>query len=223
MSDTVRAPAGDAPSVAPSESPAAPIESTETKAILAQALAASVEPLAEELGTDARFAKTRLIALDVDGTLTDGRIVYGSRAPVAEIQAFHVQDGIAILWLQRAGITVAFVTGRGCAATAHRAAELGVVEYHAHVASKGATVRELQQRLGVAVGETVAMGDDLPDLSMRPCAAVFVAPANAVAEVKERAGLVTRAGGGAGAVRELAEHVLRAQGRWQALVEAAER
>ena len=191
--------------------------------MIAEALAASVEPLVEAADADERLARTRLVALDVDGVLTDGRIVYGQHGPIDERQAFHVQDGIAIGWLRASGIVVAWISGRGCAGTEHRARELAVEELHLRVASKRATLREIQERLGIGSDETVAMGDDLPDLGLRAEAAFFAAPANAVVEVKERAHLVTRAGGGAGAVRELAERVLRARGLWRAIVDAAER
>jgi len=201
--------------------PAPPEETLSTREVIAEALAASVDPLAEPEAIDPRLERARLIVLDVDGVLTDGRIVYGSSGTVDELQAFYVQDGLAIVWLLRAGLQVAWVTGRGCAATAHRARELGVVEYHARVASKKTAVAEIQQRLGISAAETVAMGDDLPDLGSFAVAAFCAAPANAVLEVRQRAHLVTRAGGGAGAVRELAEHVLRAQRRWQAIVDAA--
>jgi 3-deoxy-D-manno-octulosonate 8-phosphate phosphatase (KDO 8-P phosphatase) len=209
-------PASDVPVVLP-------VEPAVAREVIAEALAASVEAQPEPATTDARLEDTRLVALDVDGVLTDGRIVYGSYGPVDERQAFHVHDGIAIQWLLRAGITVAWISGRGCAATAHRARELGVLELHVEVASKGDALRAIQSRLGLSRRETVAMGDDLPDLALRAASGFFAAPANAALEVRERAQLVTHAGGGAGAVRELAEHILRAQGRWQALVEAADR
>jgi 3-deoxy-D-manno-octulosonate 8-phosphate phosphatase (KDO 8-P phosphatase) len=213
-----------APAALPGEvttRPAPPEESSSAREVIAEALAASLDPLPEPEGTDPRLEKTRLVVLDVDGVLTDGRIVYGSSGPRDELQSFYVQDGIAILWLLRAGLQVAWVTGRGSAATAARASELGVVEYHARVPSKRVALREIQERLGIDPHETVAMGDDLPDLGLFGGAGFCAAPANAVLEVRQRAHLVTRAGGGAGAVRELAEHVLRAQGRWQAIVDAA--
>lgn len=172
---------------------------------------------------EARLRGVRLLALDVDGVLTDGRVVYSADGPAGELQHFDVQDGIALRWLIEAGIVVAWITGRGCPATTFRAHELRVEECHTKVASKRDTLRAIQDRRGISQAETVAMGDDLPDLGMRAVAGVFVAPANARDEIKARADWVASARGGAGAVRELAESILRVNGRWAAIVEAAER
>lgn len=171
----------------------------------------------EELGDELRalLRPVRLLALDVDGTLTDGRVVH---AEVGEIVRFDVHDGQALRWLQDAGVTVTWITGRGCPATARRARELGVEEYHSRVGDKGAALRDVQKRLDVGPSETAAMGDDFPDLALAGGAAVFAAPANARREVLARAHLVTRAAGGRGAVREVAEHVLRAKDLWQPLL-----
>lgn len=171
----------------------------------------------------AGFSRTRLVVLDVDGVLTDGRIVYGAYGPADETPRFHVQDGLGLRWLVEAGIKVAWITGRGCVATMHRARELGVEEVHQKVARKSEVLRAIQSRHSIDAGETVAMGDDLPDLSLRAAAGTFVAPANARDEIKAVADLVTQRSGGDGAVRELCEHILRAQGRWQAILDAARR
>jgi len=188
-----------------------------------KALESGVVPLVAPSADDPRLGATRLVALDVDGVLTDGRISYGESGPRDERPSFHVQDGIAIRWLLAEGVAVVWISGRGAPAVAHRARELGVAEYLERVPSKSLALRSVQERLGIEKAETVAMGDDLPDLGLRAAAGFFAAPANAVIEVRARADLVTRAGGGAGAVRELAEAILRAKGRWQALVDAAER
>jgi len=164
------------------------------------------------------LARARLVALDVDGVLTDGRVVYGGEA---EWQAFDVQDGQGLVWLRREGIELAWISGRGCAATERRARELGVRELHLRAGPKAAVLERVQARLAIAVEDTVAMGDDLPDLGLRARAAFFAAPANARPEVRERADAVLDAHGGRGAVRELAEAILRARGGWGALVEAA--
>jgi 3-deoxy-D-manno-octulosonate 8-phosphate phosphatase (KDO 8-P phosphatase) len=165
--------------------------------------------------------RARLLALDVDGTLTDGGIVLSSAldggAPV-EIQRYDVRDGIAIGWLLRAGVTVAWISGRGNAATERRGRELGVEHVQIRVTDKVAALEQLQSRLGIARAETVAAGDDLPDLGLRARAGFFACPADARAEVRALADLVTAAPGGHGAVREVCEAILRAQGRWEALV-----
>lgn len=161
----------------------------------------------------ARLSRTRLVALDVDGVLTDGRIRY---LGTEELQVFSARDGLGLRLLVRSGITVAWISGRGCAATSLRAEELGIRELHVRVEEKAATLAEVQERLGVGIDETLAMGDDLPDLALARRAGLFAAPADAHELVRARADLVTARGGGDGAVRELAEALLRAQGRWDA-------
>lgn len=168
-----------------------------------------------------RLAAVRLLVLDIDGVLTDGSIVYGAGGPADQIQRFNVQDGLALRWISKAGIKIAWISGRGCAANVQRARELEIDELFEKVAAKGDVLRSIQKRLSISPDETVAMGDDLPDLALRSAARIFAAPANAVGQVKERADLVTRAGGGDGAVRELCEAILRAKGRWQAILDAA--
>ena len=155
--------------------------------------------------------------------LTDGRIAYGAHGPADERPGFDVQDGIALRWLAEGGVAVAWISGRGSTAVRHRARELGVREVHLFVASKRAALRGIRERLAVDPRETVAMGDDLPDLGMAEEAGFFAAPADARAEVRQRADLVTGAAGGRGAVRELAERILKAQGKWQAILDAARR
>lgn len=167
--------------------------------------------------------RARLLALDVDGTLTDGSIVLlggsASEKP-QEIQRFDVRDGIAMLWLADAGITLAWISGRGAGVTAARGVELRIPHVALRVPDKFVELEKLQTRLGIDPADTIAMGDDLPDLAMRSRAACFVAPSDACEAVRTRADLVTRAAGGAGAVRELAEAILRARGAWDALVES---
>jgi len=165
-----------------------------------------------------RLARARLVCLDVDGVLTDGRVVYGPKGRAEELQFFHVQDGIAIEWLLQHGLAVVWISGRGSRATEVRAKELGVSELHTRVKDKRLCLEGVQRRRSIDVDETIVMGDDLPDLALLSACALFAAPRNAVAEVRARAGLVTRASGGAGAVRELAQAILAARGDWGAIV-----
>jgi len=171
-------------------------------------------------GLEPRLAEllrpVRLVALDVDGTLTDGAVTVSGGG--GEELRFSVVDGFGIKELQRAGIVVAWITGRSSPATVARAEGLQVTELHLGQLHKTAALRSIQERLGIAPRETVAMGDDLPDLSLRPCVGFLAAPANARPEMLSRADFVTHAQGGSGAVRELAEMILRAQGRWAAIV-----
>jgi len=171
---------------------------------------------AVELPLEAALAAIRLVVLDVDGTLTDGGVRYLGDE---ELVTFHVHDGAGLVWLREAGLTLAWISGRGSPAVEHRARELGVRELFLRVGDKASVLRALQQRLDIRPAETLAMGDDLPDLALAPLA-FLVAPANARPEVRERARLVTRAAGGAGAVRELAERLLDARGAWQARVQS---
>jgi 3-deoxy-D-manno-octulosonate 8-phosphate phosphatase (KDO 8-P phosphatase) len=144
----------------------------------------------------------------VDGTLTDGRIAYLGGE---ELLTFHVHDGQGLVWLRDAGLELAWITGRGSPAVETRARELGVHRLFQHVTEKALVLCALQEELDLAPAQTIVMGDDLGDLAMAERAALFVAPANARPEVLARAGLVTRAAGGAGAVRELAERLLAAR------------
>jgi 3-deoxy-D-manno-octulosonate 8-phosphate phosphatase (KDO 8-P phosphatase) len=167
------------------------------------------------------LAGVRLLVLDVDGTLTDGRVVYAEGdGEVHEVQAFHVHDGQGLSWLVQAGVAVVWISGRGSEATRRRAGELGVAELHLGVADKGAALADVQARLGLAPEHTAAMGDDLGDLALKQRAAFFAAPADARAEVRGAADLVTAAGGGRGAVRELVEAILAARGRWPWIADA---
>lgn len=161
-----------------------------------------------------RLAAISLAVFDVDGTLTDGGVTYGEGL---ELQRFDVRDGQGLVWLRKAGVSLAWISGRGCDATRRRAEELGVAELHLRAGPKGRILEAVQERLGVGPEGTLAMGDDAPDLALFARAAVAVCPADAVACVREAADWVTTGAGGAGAAREVAERVLEAQGvleRW---------
>lgn len=166
--------------------------------------------------TTEALRRARLLALDVDGTLTDGRVVYKGKE---EIQSFCVLDGQGLVWLAEAGVKIAWISGRGCKATERRASELRIDEVHLRAGPKSEVLESLQERLRIGIDETVAMGDDIPDLGLAERAGVFAAPANARPEVRERADIVTTASGGSGAVRELVEAMLEAKGMWRARVE----
>jgi len=165
------------------------------------------------------LAGVRLVALDVDGTLTDGRIVYPGLQ--AEIQRFDVSDGQGLRWLIDAGVTIAWITGRGCEATKRRAEELGVHELLMRSGPKRAALGELQERLGITPAETASMGDDVPDLGLAAASGFFCAPSDACEAVRDAAQLVTQRAGGRGAVRELCEAILRAKGLFGSIIENA--
>ena len=158
------------------------------------------------------LARVRLLALDVDGTLTPGDVTYTDDG--TELVRFDVRDGQGLVWLRKAGVRIVWITGRGCAATRRRAEELGVERLLERAGPKATALATLQTEWGIAPEETAAMGDDLPDLGLFARARVTAAPADARPEVRERAQLVTASGGGRGAVRELCEELLRAMDRW---------
>jgi len=168
-----------------------------------------------------RARRIAVVAFDVDGTLTDGRIHIG---PAGEaMKSFYVRDGLGISLLRRAGLHCALVTARESAIVERRAAELGIDEVMQGVARKGEALARLAQRTGVTVERIAYMGDDWPDIPALRRAGLAAAPAGAPPEILERVHWISRRPAGAGAVREFAEFILRAQGRWQELLDAQER
>jgi 3-deoxy-D-manno-octulosonate 8-phosphate phosphatase (KDO 8-P phosphatase) len=162
----------------------------------------------------------RLVGLDVDGVLTDGGLFLGTGGdqPI-EFKRFHIQDGLGIKLLQAAGILVVLVSGRVSPATTARARDLGVDEVVQGPADqKLPAFAQLLERRGVGFNECAFVGDDLPDLALLARVGLAIAVANAVPEVKAAARVVTRAAGGQGAVREVAELLLKAQGTWDSTV-----
>lgn len=155
-------------------------------------------------------ARIRLLVLDVDGTMTDGRIFLDAEG--REIKVFDVRDGAGLRRWMDAGGLVALVTGRSSAAVDRRAQELGIEHVRQGVREKGPVLEAIRRACGVAAEEVAAMGDDLPDLPMLERAAYAMAPADAVPEVRAACRFVTAAPGGRGAVREAVEHLLAARG-----------
>ena len=168
----------------------------------------------------ARAAQVRLACFDVDGTLTDGCLLYDSDG--RELKAFHAMDGLGLKLLQSSGIRVELITARRSAVTEHRARELGV-GVHTHVHDKLALVREIAAGMGIGIDAVAFMGDDLADLSALLAVGLAVAPANAHPWTRERVHWRTSARGGEGAARELCDLVLAAQGHAEALLEQAQR
>lgn len=160
----------------------------------------------------------RLLVLDVDGVLTDGRLWYGNDNE--EMKAFDIQDGLGIKLLMRAGIDVAIITGRRSALVARRGAELGIRRVIQGREDKLVALRELCGELAIDLPEIAYMGDDLPDLSAIRAVGLGIAVANAHAAVAPHAAYRTQNRGGAGAVREVCDLLLQAQGRFDAIVES---
>lgn len=157
-------------------------------------------------------ARIRLLVLDVDGVLTDGGLYYGASGE--GMKRFHVHDGLAMVEARRAGLGLAVVSARVSAPVARRLEELGITEIHQGAQDKGAALGELMARLGLERTQVAMMGDDLGDLPPMRRAGLALAPSNAVREVREAAHWVSRRPGGAGAVREALELLLRARKAW---------
>jgi 3-deoxy-D-manno-octulosonate 8-phosphate phosphatase (KDO 8-P phosphatase) len=160
-----------------------------------------------------RAARVRLLLLDVDGVLTDG--IVWMHPDGTETKGFHIRDGAAIVWAQRAGIQVGLLSQRNSGATAHRAAQLAIRVVAQGVKNKLASYEQIVADAGLPDTAVAYMGDDLLDLPVIGRVGLAAAPADAAPEVRERVHWVSARGGGRGAVRELVELVLRAQGRWE--------
>ncbi len=164
-----------------------------------------------------RARHIRLLVLDVDGVLTDGRLVYG---PTGEVQmVFHVHDGQGLKLALDCGLEVAIVTGRESPMLARRAAELGITELHQAVANKLPVWEELLRRRGLAPSQVACIGDDLGDLPMLRRAGLAITVPGAVTDVRAASHYITGRPGGQGAVRESVELVLRAGGHWKRILE----
>jgi 3-deoxy-D-manno-octulosonate 8-phosphate phosphatase (KDO 8-P phosphatase) len=163
-------------------------------------------------------AQIRLILFDVDGVLTDGKILM--HADGTESKRFDIKDGTAIVWALRLGLIVGFLSARASASTAQRAAQLGVTLVHQGVASKLETYDQIVDELLLEHDQVAYMGDDVLDLPVLKRAGLSAAPADAAPDVRSRTDWTSRAGGGDGAARELIELILKAQDKWDGLLAA---
>lgn len=166
---------------------------------------------------DERAAQVRLLLFDVDGVLTDGIVIMHGDG--SESKGFHIRDGAAIVWAQRAGLKVGLLSARSSGATTNRAAQLAVQLVVQGVANKLSAYEQIVRDAGIGDDAVAYMGDDLLDLPVLGRVGFSAAPADAAAEVRARVNWVSRAAGGRGAVRELIELVLRAQKRWDDIVQ----
>jgi len=159
--------------------------------------------------TRERLRRVRLLVLDVDGVQTDGYLYYGLGD--GPLKRFHIRDGQGVTNLQRAGVTVAFVSGDESVATTLRARKLSVEACRQGVEDKAEVVRELLKEYGIASDQAAYMGDEPVDLPAMAEVGLTIAPADAVASVREQADWVTEARGGSGAVREVADAIVEAK------------
>jgi len=166
---------------------------------------------------NSRLKAVRLFLCDVDGVLTDGSVFIGG---AREIKRFNIRDGLGLIFLRRAGFKVGWVSARPSPVTEARAAELGIdfLVQQGDRLSKTGSVEKLLHRTKLNWDAVCFVGDDVVDLGPLTRAGLAVAVADARPEAKAAAHYVTQAVGGRGAVREVAEMILSAQGKWDAIV-----
>lgn len=160
----------------------------------------------------------KLVLLDVDGVLTDGRLYYGNSGE--ELKAFDIQDGLGIKLLQRGGVKVGIITGRRSALLQRRAEELAISPLVQGREDKWLALNEMMEDLGVSLEEIAFVGDDLPDLAVIKRVGLGITPANGSHIVASQADWQTKNSGGDGAVREIAELILSAQDKLESILAA---
>jgi len=162
--------------------------------------------------TDKALKNIKVLAFDVDGVLTDGKIIIDGNG--VETKAFDVQDGFGIVFAQKAGLKTVLISARASDAVRYRAEELKIDQAFIGVYPKTSAYEQMLKDFKVSDSEVCFVADDLADLVVLKRVGFAVAVANAVPEVKQAAHYVTSAKGGEGAAREVIEMVLKAQGKW---------
>ena len=162
---------------------------------------------------DARLLSIKMLITDVDGVLTDGSMIFNDDG--TESKTFNVRDGSGIKYLMRNGIATALLSARECEPVRRRAESLGIDHCITGALDKLPAYRELLEQTGLTDADVCYVGDDLPDIPPMRVAGFPVTVADGVDEVKQVAAYVTQARGGRGAVREVAEMILKAQGKWE--------
>lgn len=160
--------------------------------------------------------KIRLLLLDVDGVLTDGRILYDEKG--REIKFFHVQDGQGIRWLQREGVEVGFLSGRSSRSVEMRAKELGISFLFQGIGDKIKTFEKILKKTKLVPDQVAFMGDDFIDLALLKIVGLSFSVSNGHPLVQKEADYVTKAAGGYGAVREVSEFIIKAQDKWDIIL-----
>ena len=173
------------------------------------------KPCRDEIGVELadRLAAIKLIIFDVDGILTDGRIVFGNND--IEIKSFDVRDGHGIKIAKRFGLDIALVTGRSSKSVKWRASDLGIDHVYQGIWDKKPVLDRIVQQLGIRNDQVAVVGDDVVDIPMMTSAGVSFTVPEAPFEVLNAATVITRHSGGRGAAREVVEMILKAQGKWQ--------
>lgn len=163
-----------------------------------------------------KVKKIKLLLLDVDGVLTDGRIIYDSRGH--DMKLFDVHDGLGVCLLKKAGIKTILITAKGSRAIKPRAKDMRVEEIFADISPKTLALDRILHKYKVSADEICFIGDDLVDLCVMKRVGFPVAVFNAAPEIKQVAAYITLRHGGRGAVREVSELILKSQGKWQEVV-----
>jgi 3-deoxy-D-manno-octulosonate 8-phosphate phosphatase (KDO 8-P phosphatase) len=156
-----------------------------------------------------RARDVRLLVLDVDGVLTDGRLYFSARGE--ELKVFHVRDGAGIVQLLKSGVQVAVISGRDSRAVEKRAAELGITWLRQGVSDKLSVLNDLLAMLNLGPQAVACVGDDSPDIPLLNAARLAIAVADAHPDVRSRAHYVTASPGGRGAVREVCDLIVKSQ------------
>lgn len=164
-----------------------------------------------------RISPVRLLLLDVDGVLSDGRIVYDAHG--TEIKTFDVKDGHGIKMLQKAGIAVGIISGRTSRVVNVRAKELGIDILYQGISDKSLPYNEITEQLGLRDEEIAYIGDDVVDLPILRRVGFAVATADAVDDIRPYVHYVTNRYGGRGAVREVCDLILKVRGDWQTVMD----
>lgn len=160
--------------------------------------------------------KVKLLLLDVDGVLTDGRIIYDSRG--GDLKFFDVKDGLGVYLLKKAGIPTILITAKGSGAIKPRAKDMQVEEVFENISPKTTVLDKILKKYRVNLEEVCFVGDDLVDLCLMKKVGFAIAVNNACLEIKKVADYITQKEGGRGAVREITELILKAQDKWQEMI-----
>jgi 3-deoxy-D-manno-octulosonate 8-phosphate phosphatase (KDO 8-P phosphatase) len=164
----------------------------------------------------AMAARVKLLVLDVDGVLTDGRIIMDHEG--REIKAFDVRDGHGLKLLREAGIEVAILTGRNSPVVQRRADDLGITRVRQGVHDKVGAYQEIAREVGITDDETCFVGDDLVDIPLLKRVGIPIVVGDGAPEAKRLALYVTQSSGGRGAVREVCDLLIQSQGKWEAVL-----
>lgn len=162
-----------------------------------------------------RLAKIKLLAMDVDGTLTDGSMVF---LDGHQIKTFNVLDGLGMRLAMNHGLKIAWITGNTSDSVTERAKTIGITDVYQGARFKTEALTDVAAKYGLIKEEIAYIGDDLNDIPAYALSGVAFAVKNAAYEIKDRADITTQKCGGAGAVREAIEIILKSQGEWDAAV-----